>query len=203
MSLLKRLLGRRPGPEAQAKLGRGLMNPFPEDWPLDKRRAELPSLIGQYEAAARELLAQLRIDEDRVSDDGTLRSAWGLFLERRRMIRRKRDLPAAVAGAMSEFQRTHTYDADTKRLLECVGALLARALIKANPDLAWRIGHAEEPGYLEEGKPVLSGFSGEFAEMNPLQIVNNVAMQEMERANPDRLLQVFRQWRDGVHARGC
>ena len=203
MSFLTRFL-RSPeppiDPATEAELDaccRRMCNPFPEDWPIPKREEALPSYVEGQQVLAAELLAELGLTEP---DASALDAAWSRFLSLRRLVRSGHKVPRHLRAGQSRAELmylTHREDLASLKLLERIGALFGMALQRMVPDLRWVVGHDPHDKYIHEGEPILRGFPGDFPEMNPTQVLLNLAGRSI--ANPVKpLSEIALKWARGT-----
>jgi hypothetical protein len=201
MSLLAKLFrtGEPPiDPAIEAQLdafGRQMWDPFPPDWPLSKRQEALPGYVAGQGRLAGELLAELGLTQ---VDASALDAAWAHFLVARKLVKSGYKVPRHRRGhGRTDFQLTHREDLPSLRLLSKTAALFGLALQRMLPSLRWEVGHDSEGKYIHEGQPILRGFPGDFPEMNPGQVILNLAGQSI--ANPTKSLsEIAFQWVRGT-----
>lgn len=204
MNLLKKLLSKGPIQETEDdgeldRYSKQLWEPFPPEWSHSQRLSELPKYVANQHALAQRLLDKLGLPAEQAVDPKTLDKAWEYFLSKRSLKKRRLPLKRRPGSKLTELQATHQFDHFSLELIEQMGALFGIVLQQALSELRWAIAHFEGEKYMLEGLPVLSGFPGEFNEMNPTQIIITVAHNSIGTLEGKVLSRLAQRWIAGTH----
>ena len=105
------------------------------------------------------------------------------------MTRKVKDAPDWFKPIAAEHTRTlsdHTLD-----LLWDCAAYFAHVMLQEHPGLSWQV--CQRRRDISFQMPVISGFAHKI-ELNPAQIVTNMAWRSAAESDPGQLLQVYRVW---------
>jgi hypothetical protein len=183
---------RKRSPEEEQRLDtrvRDLVDPFSHINEQSNRLAALPPYLEKQRELGKELIREIDLDEERIGEPAALDIVWDHFLSRRSTVRRQRK-----GRGRKSLSDEYRYDMKTLDLIEKMAAIFSSALEKSIPELTWTVAHDPEGKYILEGRPVLRGFPGMIPEMNPAQVILNIANRSMGSDKREVLSELFQRW---------